>query len=370
MEMGRLKGDCLSVDKLHGCIRDYPMIINRNNTARQREKYKKNRTMSHKDHIEGLERPRQLSPPWWLQSPHLQTLWPKFFRRIPQLELREERLELADGDFIDLAWVERATGPIVLMLHGLEGNLRSHYARPVLSTLAGTGFQPVFMFLRGCSGEPNRLSRTYHSGAAEDLAEVLALLAASGRPVFAALGFSLGGNLLLRYLGIHGSEALVQTAMAVSVPFVLGDAAKRLEKGPSRIYQRYLMNRLKRSYLRKFAETPSPIQVDLEKIHTLWQYDEQITAPLNGFQGADDYYHQCSSIHYLKDITVPTLILHSQDDPFMYPHNVPTQEQVGPGVELAIQAHGGHVGFIEGARPGANECLIDRLAPAFFQRNL
>jgi predicted alpha/beta-fold hydrolase len=256
------------------------------------------------------------------------------------------------------------------MLHGLEGNLRSHYALPVLSTLARSGFRPVFMFLRGCGDEPNRLPRSYHSGAVEDLAEVLELLQASGRSVAAAIGFSLGGNLLLRYLGISGREALVRTAMAVSVPFVLGDAARRLEQGPSRIYQYYLMRRLKQSYARKFATMPSPIRVDLDRIHTLRQYDEQITAPLNGFAGADDYYNRCSSIHFLRRITVPTLLLHSLDDPFMYPHNVPRADQIGPGVHLAIQPHGGHVGFIEGVRPGAGDCLIDRLAPAFFRGHL
>ncbi len=328
--------------------------------------------MGAEDHIEGLPRTQatHFSPPRWLQNPHLQTLWPKFFRKRPQLPLADERLELSDGDFIDLAWVRGGKGPIVLMLHGLEGNLRSHYALPVLATLAQSGFRPVFMFLRGCSGEPNRLARTYHSGAVEDLAEVLDLLRKSGRPVAAAIGFSLGANLLLRYLGLSGQAALVRTAMAVSVPFVLGDAAKRLEKGSSRIYQRYLMNRLKRSYLRKFAETPSPLTVDLDGIHTLWQYDQAITAPLNGFAGADDYYHRCSSIHYLGGITVPTLILHSLDDPFMYPHNVPTREQVGPGVHLAIQSHGGHVGFVQGGLPGKEDCLIDRLAPPFFRAHL
>ncbi len=336
------------------------------------KKENKNKVMEAKDHIEGLPRfhASPLSPPRWLRNPHLQTLWPKFFRRRPQLLLKTERLELADGDFIDLEWVQGAKGPIVLMLHGLEGNLRSHYALPVLSTLARSGFQPVFMYLRGCSGEPNRLSRTYHSGAAEDLAEVLSLLQESGRPVSAAIGFSLGGNLLLRYLGLNGERALVKTAMAVSVPFVLGDAAKRLETGPSRIYQRYLMNRLKRSYIRKFAHKPSPLTVDLDRIHTLWQYDQAITAPLNGFAGADDYYRRCSSIHYLKAITVPTLILHSLDDPFMYPQNVPRPEQVGPGVQLAIQAHGGHVGFVEDGLPWVDESLIDKLAPAFFREQL
>ena len=130
------------------------------------------------------------------------------------------------------------------------------------------------------------------------------------------------------------------------------------------------MNRLKQSYRRKFAQKVSPLEVDLDRIHTLWQYDQAITAPLNGFSGADEYYNRCSSIHYLKDITLPTLILHSLDDPFMYPHNVPTHDQVGPGVHLAIQAHGGHVGFIEGTGPLAGECLIDRLAPAFFRAHL
>jgi len=328
--------------------------------------------MGAKDHIEGLPRfqTSHFSPPRWLRNPHLQTLWPKFFRKRPQLPLQHERLELADGDFIDLAWVQGGQGPIVLMLHGLEGNLRSHYALPVLSTLAQSGFQPVFMYLRGCSGEPNRLSRTYHSGAAEDLAEVLSLLKESGRPVSAAIGFSLGGNLLLRYLGLSGEQALVKTAMAVSVPFVLGDAARRLENGPSRIYQRYLLNRLKRSYIRKFSGTASPLKVDLDRICTLWQYDQAITAPLNGFAGADDYYQRCSSIHYLGAITVPTLILHSLDDPFMYPNNVPTRGQVGPGVQLAIQAHGGHVGFVEGATPWVQASLIDQMAPAFFREHL
>lgn len=309
-------------------------------------------------------------PPFWLRNPHLQTLWPKLFRKPPNLLLRHERLELADGDFIDLAWAVDSTGPVVLVLHGLEGNLRSHYALPVMAALAQSGLQPVFMHLRGCSAEPNRSPRTYHSGAIEDLEEVLVLLRNSGRPVAAAIGFSLGGNLLLRYLGISGDAALLQAAMAVSVPFVLGDAARRLEQGASRIYQRYLVGRLKRSYLRKFAATPAPLKVDLNRIHTLWQYDQQITAPLNGFAGADDYYARCSSLGYLAGITAPTLILHSLDDPFMYPHTVPRLDQVGPGVRLAIQPHGGHVGFIDNTWPWRAACLIDRLAPAFFQEQL
>lgn len=310
------------------------------------------------------------TPPCWLRNPHLQTLWPKLFRPLPNLPVQRERLELADGDFIDLAWATGGNGPVILILHGLEGTLRSHYALPVMATLLQAGLQPVFMHLRGCSGEPNRLARSYHSGAIEDLAEVLTLLQASGRPVAGAIGFSLGGNLLLRYLGTAGSSALVQAAVAVSVPFVLADAARRLEQGGSRIYQHYLITRLKRSYRLKFARRPSPLRVDLDRIRTLWEYDQWVTAPLNGFAGADDYYAQCSSLGSLHAITVPTLILHSLDDPFMYPRNVPLPDQVGPGVRLAIQPHGGHVGFIEGHLPWRTSCLIDRLAPSFFHEHL
>ncbi|MCL2789824.1 MAG: hydrolase [Desulfobulbus sp.] len=314
--------------------------------------------------------PITFQPPPWLRNPHAQTLWPKLFRRRPDLALLRERLELADSDFLDLAWAAHASGPVVLMLPGLEGDLHSHYALPVMATLRQSGLQPVFMHLRGCSGEPNRLPRSYHSGAVEDLDEVLSLLRDSGRPVAAAIGFSLGGNLLLRYLGMAGATSQLRAAMAVSVPFVLADASRRLEQGGSRLYQQYLITPLKRSYQLKFQTIPSPLRVDLDQIRTLREYDEHITAPLNGFAGADDYYARCSSIGYLAAITTPTLILHSTDDPFMYPHNVPRADQVGSGVRLAIQEHGGHVGFIEGRFPWQTSCLIDRLALAFFHEHL
>ena len=303
-------------------------------------------------------------PPAWLKNPHQQTLWPALFRRRPVLPLVRERLELADGDFIDLARVP-AAGPSVLVLHGLEGSLRSHYPLPLMAALAGAGLQPVFMHLRGCSGEPNRLARSYHSGAIDDLAEVLALLAARGRPVAAAIGFSLGGNLLLRYLGVHGPAARLRAAVAVSVPFLLSAAADRLEQGASRLYQHYLLAHLKTSYRRKFIHLPPPLRVDLARIRTLRAWDEQITAPLNGFAGADDYYARCSCGPVLAGITTPTLVVHSMDDPFLYPANLPHPHHGGPGVRQAVQTHGGHVGFVEGRLPWRTTSLVDRLAPAF-----
>lgn len=309
----------------------------------------------------------RFSPPFWLRNPHVQTLWPKFFRKLPTLPLQRERVELADGDFIDLSWSLAGTGPPVLVLHGLEGTLRSHYVLPMMTALDQAGFQAVFMHLRGCSGEANRLPRTYHSGASEDLASVLAHLRASGRPVAAAVGFSLGGNLLLKYLGETGTSSLLRAAVAISVPFVLGDAARRLEQGVSRIYQQYLLNRLRQSYLLKSKTIPSPLRVPLAQIRTLREYDHLVTAPLNGFAGADDYYRRCSSRGYLSGITTPTLILHAKDDPFMYPHDIPTPDEVGPGVRLATPAHGGHVGFITGRFPWKTRYLTDQLVPDFLK---
>jgi predicted alpha/beta-fold hydrolase len=242
-------------------------------------------------------------------------------------------------------------GPTVLVIHGLEGDLDSHYAGRTLAALAGAGFRPAFMFLRGRSGEPNRLSRSYHSGASEDLAAVLDHLAAArGEPAFAAVGFSLGGNLLLKYLG-ETPRPRLRAAVAVSVPFVLRDAMLRLNVGISRVYRRHLLGRLKASYRRKFAHRPAPHDVDLDAIADLFDYDDRITAPLNGFAGAEDYYARSSCRQFLRHIRTPTLILHAEDDPFMFRHSIPAAAELGPAVTLELSAHGGHVGFVGGALP-------------------
>lgn len=289
-------------------------------------------------------------PAWWIRGAHMQTLWPSLVRRRVLPELVRERIELADGDFIDLARA-RADGPPVLVIHGLEGSLESHYAAGILSALAEAGFQPVFMHLRGCSDEPNRLARSYHSGATGDLAAVLAHLAErpEGAPL-TVIGYSLGGNLLLKYLG-EGMEPAIGAAVAVSVPFLLRDAMLRLELGASRIYQRYLVNKLKDSYRRKFACIPSPLELNLDEIRDFFGFDDQVTAPLHGFAGADDYYAKCSCRQFLPRIERPTLIIQAQDDPFMFAHTVPREEELGPGVCLELAHHGGHVGFVAGVLP-------------------
>jgi predicted alpha/beta-fold hydrolase len=289
-------------------------------------------------------------PAWWAPGRHAQTLWPTFFRpRRPQA-LRRERVELADGDFIDLD-LGSGSGPPVLVIHGLEGDLRSHYASGMVSALAESGYRPVFMYLRGRSGEPNRLARSYHSGATEDLTAVLEHLTAQpcGRP-FAAIGFSLGGNLLLKHLG-ETEQPVLEAAVAISVPFLLRDAALKLNTGFSRVYRRHLLGKLKDTYRIKFARMPSPLDVNLDAMEDLFDYDDRVTAPLNGFEGAAEYYARCSCRSFLASIQTPTLILHSVDDPFMFRHSVPTEPELGPGVTLELTSGGGHVGFVSGPLP-------------------
>lgn len=301
-------------------------------------------------------------PAWWLRGAHAQTLWPVLFDRRPlRLEVRRERLELADGDFLDLAWCGSAHGPTVLVLHGLEGSLNSHYAR-LLERLTSAGYHCCFMHFRGCSGELNRLPRSYHSGDTGDLRSVLDHLAEHGMPAFAVVGFSLGGNVLLKWLGEEGPSASVRTAVAVSVPFRLGDAAARLERGFSRIYQSHLLRSLRDKFRRKFADMPCPIEVDVARLDTFTRFDDRVTAPLHGFRDVDDYYASCSSRQFLKSIARPTLVLHALDDPFMYPDTVPTEEELDPTVTLELSDHGGHAGFIGGSSPWRLErWLEDRI---------
>jgi predicted alpha/beta-fold hydrolase len=297
-------------------------------------------------------------PAWWLPGPHAQTLWGSLARRpalADGLRLTRRRIELADGDFIDLT-VGAGSGPAVLIIHGLEGDLRSHYAGALVARLAHEGFRPVFMHLRGAGDEPNRLDRSYHSGASDDLAAVLAALAEDpeGAPR-TAVGFSLGGNLLLKYLGEGRPELHIERAIAVSVPFVLRDAMLRLELGFSRIYRNHLMARLKRSLRRKFASRPMPAaledRLDLDAIRDFNAFDDRVTAPLNGFAGVFDYYQRASCRQYLPNIHTPTLIIQAADDPFLFPASLPFAHELGPGVTLELSPKGGHVGFVAGRWP-------------------
>ena len=301
-------------------------------------------------------------PARWLPGPHLPTLWASLCRPPPPLALRFERIELTDGDFLDLAWTPNLAGPIVLVLHGLEGSHESPYARALLAALDGAGYRAVLMHFRGCSGEPNRLDRSYHSGDTGDCAYVFDLIARrEGHAPLAVVGYSLGGNVLLKWLGELGADAALVTAVAVSVPFDLAACATRLDQGASRMYQWRLVRSMQQKFIDKFRHRAAPVAVgDVRRLRTFWTFDDAITAPLHGFHGAADYYLRASSRQYLGRIRVPTLILHAADDPFVPAAAIPTAAELAPSVRLELAAAGGHVGFIGGHIPGRAEYWLER----------
>ncbi|MCP1726961.1 putative alpha/beta-fold hydrolase [Natronospira proteinivora] len=300
-------------------------------------------------------------PAWWARSRHAQTIYQNLLRRRPRPSTRSERLELPDGDFLDLHWAQaqdaaesQGERPIVLLLHGLEGSIQSKYAVGQMQALSKAGLTSVLVHFRGCGGEPNRLRRGYHSGVSDDVALVVRHIRAHfpDSPL-AAVGYSLGGNVLLKWLGETGANNPLTTAVAVSVPFRLGHCAKAINKGVSRLYNRFLMRRMKASYARKFrqrSDPPFPLDA-LDGLKSFHDFDNAITAPLHGFDNASDYYQQASSIHYLPNIRVPTLILHALDDPFMTPDTAPSESEISDQVQLELSPRGGHVGFVAGRWP-------------------
>jgi predicted alpha/beta-fold hydrolase len=314
-------------------------------------------------------------PAWWLPGPHLQTLWNPFLRSAPALARRRERLWLADGDFIDLDWhgPHDAAAPLVLVLHGLTGSSSSLYVLGLQQQLAARGWASVAINWRGCSGEPNLLPRAYHSGASDDLGEVIAHLQAS-RPLapLHAVGYSLGGNVLLKYLGESGVSSPLRKAVAVSVPFRLDQCADRIGLGFSRLYQAHFMKAMvayvkdkqrlfRERDLQQHLATLSGLGT-LDGMRTFWDFDGRITAPLHGYRDAQDYYRRASSRYFLPDIAIPTLLIQAADDPFVFRHSVPESSELSPTTTLELHAHGGHVGFIEGT-PRRPRYYLERRIP-------
>ncbi len=301
----------------------------------------------------------QFQPPWWLRNRHLQTLYPALFRKVALVKTRTEQFELPDGDFLDLVWTANdaeKNSPLVIVLHGLEGSIDSPYARGLLNLVARKQWTGVLMQFRGCSGRHNRLDRSYHSGDTGDIHTVITGLKQRypDRPLV-AVGISLGGNVLLKYLGEQNDNALLDAAMAISVPFDLADGARALGKGFARFYQWHLIRHIRNKMKDKFRDRPAP--VDMNKIDAwrdFFSFDDNVTAPVHGFKGVDDYYSRSSSRQFLKDITTPTLILHSKDDPFMSEEAIPKEDELSNSITLELAERGGHVGFVcgDGFNPG------------------
>jgi len=319
---------------------------------------------------------KAFKPAWWLRNSHLQTLWPAVIRKRrlkPSIQLQRERIELPDGDFIDLDWMQKdAEGPLVIVLHGFEGSVNSHYAKGMLNVIHSHGWRGVFMHFRGCSGEHNRLPRGYHSGDTTDLSFIMNILhQREPNTPLAAIGYSLGGNILLKWLGETGKSNPLKAAIAVSVPFELHKAAKRIQVGFSRFYQWYFLRCLRKRLNRKFKLVPAPMNPEfLKSITSLPEFDDLFTAPLFGFRDVDDYYTSASSRQYLRFIQVPTLLVHSKDDPFMTEDVIPTPEELSPFVKMEITDAGGHVGFVTGKYPWKPVYWLEERTPRFFSEFL
>lgn len=317
----------------------------------------------------------EFEPAFWLRNPHAQTVFASKLRPQPPLAVERERIELDDGDFLDLSWLpERGLdddAPIVIVLHGLNGSLESKYARGLLREVDAHGARGVLMHFRGAA-EPNRLPRSYHSGETGDFGTVVDHIRRRyPRAPLAGAGYSLGGNVLLKYLGERGGDAPLTCATAVSVPYDLKRCAEAIQQGLARIYQAHLINGLKASFEAKFSiiDPPEPWP-DLSRVRDFPSFDNVVTAPLNGFADAEDYYARASSGPFLADIRVPTLILHAEDDPFMAPDIIPAERDLSSSTRFELSRHGGHVGFVAGGRYGEPVYWLETRIPAFLREAL
>lgn len=315
-------------------------------------------------------------PALWLRGPHRQTLFASKVRPTPAVTVANERLELPDGDFLDLAWLpdaeQPADTPLVVVLHGLTGSIDSKYARGLLKQVAARGWRGLLMHFRGASAEPNRLPRSYHSGDTGDFRVLLRQLRERFPDApLAAVGYSLGGNVLLKYLGEEGERSPLTTGAAVSVPFDLAICAQAINQGLARAYQRHLIGNMRADIERKFEDREPPFPLpDLDPLRTFPAFDDAVTAPLHGFTDAADYYTRASSGPFLKNIQTPALVLHSTDDPFMAPEMVPDADMLSESVRLELSHRGGHVGFVAADRWSRPVYWLEQRIPEWLEATL
>ncbi len=300
----------------------------------------------------------QFKPHLSLLPAHIQTIYPTLFANREKLVGEVEIFELSDGDFVEVVWKQKPNStharPIVVLFHGLGGSFYSPYIQEAMRFLAGHGYDVVVMQFRGCGKEPNRLPRAYHSGDTADAKAWIEYLHSTyhDRDIF-AVGYSLGGNMLLKLLGEWGEDSLVKAAISISAPMQLESSAKKINSGFSKLYQFNMMRELKKQLKKKYHyhDMQSLIGIsrdEVDNLRTFWEFDAVYTAPLHGFINVHDYYQKASSKQYLKKITTPTLIIHALDDPFMGQDVVPKKEEISSVIELEVSQYGGHVGFVEG----------------------
>jgi predicted alpha/beta-fold hydrolase len=302
--------------------------------------------------------------PRWIHGGHAQTIGGRLLRGTAGVHFRRERLDTPDGDFLDLEYATvdhsplPADAPLILMLHGLEGSAHSGYAVQLALALARCGVRMVGLNFRSCGGDMNRAARYYHSGETGDLALVLDHLGRQTPPSrLGAVGFSLGGNVLIKYLGEEGGGATrrLRTGAAISVPYDLGACADHMSHGAGRIYAGFFLRSLRKKVIAKeimlagVCDVPRVLQA-----RTVREFDDRLTAPLHGFADAEDYYRRSSAAQFLPAVAVPTLLVHAMDDPIALSSAIPDDViRANPAISADFPETGGHVGFVGGPGPWA-----------------
>lgn len=300
----------------------------------------------------------KFTPAIWLGNCHLQTIFSRIHRPRPWIDTRCQWYQTPDGDQLALhtpqTLADDPRKPLVLILHGLEGSVASPYAQGLMASLMRHNYQVAVMHFRGCGGIPNRLPRAYHSGDSEDPRWLMQQLrrCLPNTPLM-AVGYSLGGNVLLKWLGEDGQGSPLRAAVAVSAPMDLHACSRRINSGLSRIYQRHLLASLKSSLQRKvaipaFGPELSKLR-EADNFANFHRFDDAFTAPLHGFRDVDDYYTRASSKPLIRNIARPTLIIHALDDPFICPSAIPSESEVSAHVSMEVSRRGGHVGFVGGS---------------------
>ncbi len=309
--------------------------------------------------------------PFWLPDGHSQSIYPSLFRKVPLTHSHSERLELPDGDFLDVDWHlrngELHEKPLLIVSHGLEGDSRRHYITGLIRSFPE--FHALAWNYRSCSGDPNRNLRFYHSGATDDLDFVIQEALSRGVKDIYLAGFSLGGNLSLKWLGENGKKAsqFVRKAVAFSVPLHLSSSSQQLTRWENRLYTHRFLQTLLEKVTEKSARYPQDITPSmLASIRSLYEFDNVITGPLHGFKDAEDYYERNSSLYFLSGIRVPTLIVNAKNDPFLSQECLP--EQIDSDfVQIELPDSGGHCGFYPSNYRG--QTWAEQRAAAWFNGN-
>jgi predicted alpha/beta-fold hydrolase len=301
------------------------------------------------------------NPPILFKNGHFSTIYSALFRNFPRVEQERERIILKDGDFLDIDWSFPAVSnnKVAILLHGLEGNAQRSYMQGMAYNLLQKNWDVASVNFRGCSGEVNRSYMSYNAGRTDDLEEIIERIVEKDRYTeLIIIGFSLGGNLLLKYLGERDSvPKIVKKGIAISAPIYLKGSLEALSKPNNWIYQKSFLLHLRKKYKRKMSRFPDLMNKDdLNKIRSLLDFDNIYTAPAHGFKDAFDYYEKNSSLQFLKNIRVPVLLLNAKNDSFLseecYPH---IQAENSKNVFLETPEYGGHVGFYSRGRLYYNE---------------